>query len=101
MPSERVFHSGGPPSTILLAYGLRSAMVLRWYFAAVAAVTVTESLSWAGAELSTVSDDGSLAASAALTCAVVFALEVLSTSTASRLPLYSGMIEMAPFSTCG
>ena len=69
--------------------------------AAVAAVTVTESLSWAEAGLSTVSVDGSLAASAASTSAVVFAVDVLSTSTVSRVPLYSGMIVMAPFSTCG
>ena len=76
-------------------------MVLRWYLAAVAAVTVTESLSWAGAGLSTVSVDGSLAASAASTSAVVFAVEVGSASTVSRVPLYSGMIVMAPFLTCG
>ena len=69
--------------------------------AAVAWVTVTESLSWAVAGLSTVSVDGSLAASAASTAAVVFAVDVLSTSTLSRVPLYSGMIEIAPFSTCG
>ena len=69
--------------------------------AAVAAVTVIESLSWAGAGFSTVSVDGSLAASAASTSAVVFAVEVGSASTVSRVPLYSGMIVMAPFSTCG
>ena len=75
MPSERVLNSGGPPSTMLLAYGLRSAIDLRWYLAAVAWVTVIESLSWAGAGFSTVSVDGSLAASAASTSAVVFAVE--------------------------
>ena len=64
-------------------------------------MTVIESLSCAGAGLSTVSVDGSLAASAASTAAVVFAVEVLSTSTVSSVPLYSGMIEMVPFSTCG
>ena len=68
---------------------------------AVAWVTVIESLSWAGAELSTVSVDGSLAARAASTSVVVLAVEVLSTSTVSRVPLYSGMMSMAPFSTCG
>ena len=69
--------------------------------AAVAAVTVIESLSWAVAGFSTSSVDGSPEARAASTSAVVLAVEVLSTSTVSRVPLYSGMIEMAPFSICG
>ena len=83
------------------AYGFRSAIDFRWSLFAVAWVTVIESLSCAGAGLSTWSVDGSFAASAASTSAVVFAVDVLSTSTVRRVPLYSGMIEIVPFSTCG
>src|ERR1700761_6401809 len=101
MPSVRVLNSDGPPSTICDAYGFRSAIDLRWYLVAVAWVTVIESLSSAGAGSSTVSVDGSLDSRAASTSAVLLAVDVLSTSTDSRVPLYSGMIVMAPFCTCG
>jgi len=100
-PSVRVLNSGGPPSVSWEAAGPRSAMDLRWYLAAVAWVTVIASLSWAGAGLSTVRAAGSLAARAASTSAVLLAVDVLSTSTLSRVPLYSGMMVRAPFSTCG
>ena len=76
-------------------------MDLSLYLAAVAWVTVIESLSSAGAGFSTVREDGNLAARTASTSAVVFAADVLSISTVSRVPLYSGIIVMAPFSTCG
>ena len=76
-------------------------MDLSLYLAAVAWVTVIESLSWAEAGFSTVRLAGSLAASAASTSAVLFAVEVLSTSTDSRVPLYSGRMVTVPFSTCG
>ena len=87
--------------TMLAAYGFRSAIDFRWYLAAVAWVTVTESLSVAEAGLSTSSEDGSLAASAASTSVVVFAVLDGSTATESRVPLYSGMIEIVPFWICG
>ncbi len=70
-PSGRDLNSDGAPKVQLAAYGLRSAIVLRWYLAAVAAVTVTESESWAGAGLRISSEDGSLAVRAASTAAVV------------------------------
>src|SRR5580698_9062606 len=101
MPSGRVLNSDGAPSTQPLAYGFRSAIDFRWYLAAVAAVTVTESESWAGAGLRISSEDGSLAVSAASTAAVVLAVEVLSTSTESSSPLYSGKMVIAPLTTCG
>src|SRR5271167_1475441 len=101
MPSARVLNSDGAPSTQPLAYGLRSAIDLRWYLAAVAAVTVIESASWAGAGLRISSEDGSLAVSAASTAAVVLAVEVLSTSPESSAPLYSGKMVIAPLTACG
>src|SRR5277367_6552879 len=96
MPSGRVVNSDGAPSTQLLAYGLRSAIDFRWYLAAVAAVTVIASESWAGAGIRISSEDGSLAVRAASSSAVVFAVEVLSTSPESSAPLYSGKMVIAP-----
>src|SRR5579859_1224858 len=101
MPSGRVLNSDGAPSTQPLAYGLRSAIDLGWYLDAVAAVTVIESESWAGAGLRIVSVDGSLAISAASTAAVVLAVEVGSTSADSSSPLYSGKIVIEPLAICG
>src|ERR1700722_12248153 len=96
MPSGRVVNSGGAPSTQPLASGLRSAIDLRWYLAAVAAVTVRASESWAGAGLRISSEDGSLAGRAAPPSAVVLSLDVLSTSPESSAPLYSGKMVIAP-----
>src|SRR5258708_891493 len=59
-----------------LAYGFRSAIDFRWYFAAVAAVTVTESLSCAYAGGSTSSVDGRFVASAAAAIPLVAAVLV-------------------------
>ena len=69
--------------------------------AAVAEVTVTESLSCAADELRISAEDGSFAASAAFTWAVVTAVEVLSTDVVSSAPLYSGMTVIAHETTCG
>src|ERR1700722_4575076 len=100
-PSVRVLNSGGAPSTQPLAYFLRSAIVLRWYLAAVAAVTVIESESWAGAGVRISRLDGSLAVSAASTASVVLAVEDGLTSPESSAPLYSGKMVIAPLTTCG
>ncbi len=86
---------------MLAASGLSCAIELRWYLVANAWVTVTESLSWAGDGLRICSDAGSLALSCASTWAVVAAVLDGSTAEASRAPLYSGMIVMAPFSIWG
>ena len=64
-------------------------------------VTVTESASCAGDGLSISRDLGSLASSAASTWAVVAAVLVGSTGPVSSAPLYSGMIEIAPFAISG
>ena len=64
-------------------------------------VTVTESLSWAEEGLRISSVEGSLAVSAASTCAVVAAVLLVSTDVVSSAPLYSGMMLIAPFSICG
>src|SRR3984957_3564896 len=101
MPAGRVLNPDGAPSTQPLASGLRSAIDLRWYLAAVAAVTVIASESWAGAGLRISSVDGSLAVRAAPPAAVVLAVEVGSTSPESSAPFYSGKMVIAPLATCG
>ena len=87
--------------TMFLATGLRSAIEVRWYFFAVAWVTVTESLSCAEEELRISTDEGSLALSAAFTSAVVAAVLLVSTDVVSSAPLYSGMMLTAPLTTSG
>src|SRR5260370_21723203 len=101
MPSARVLNSGGPPITKFFATGVRSEIDVRWSVFAVAAVTVTESLSSADEELRISTDDGSFAVSAAFTSAVDTALLVLSTDAVRKAPLYSGMTVIAPETTCG
>src|SRR6266498_967106 len=101
MPSARVLNSDGPPMTRLFARGARSEIAFRWYLAAVAEVTVTESLSCADAELRISSEDGSFAFRSALTSAVVAAVLFLSTEVVSSAPLYSGRMLIAPETICG
>src|SRR3984957_20236113 len=101
MPSGRVVNSDGAPSTQVLAYGLRSAIDFRWYLAAVAAVTVIASESWAGAGLRISSVDGSLAVRAPSTAAVVLAGGGGGTPPESSAPLSSGKMVIAPLATCG
>ena len=69
--------------------------------AAVAWVTVTESLSWADEGLRISSVEGSLALSAESTSAVVAAVLLVFTDVVSSAPLYSGMMLIAPFWICG
>lgn len=67
-----------------------------WYFAAVVALRVTESLSWAGAGSRSVSLGSSLAVMAAVVVATVLGAAVAS-RYARRAPLYSGRIVREPF----
>src|ERR1700743_314767 len=101
MPSARVWNSDGPPMTQVLATEDRSEIDVRWYLAALAWVTVIESLSCAAEEFRISTELGSLAVSAASTSAVLVAVPVLSTDVVSSAPLYSGMIEIAPLPPSG
>ncbi len=98
-PWCRAWNSGEPPMTRSLAASLRSAMEdfsVRPYFFAVVALTVTESLSSAGAGSSSVSPESSLAAMAAVVASTVFGA-ALESRYASSAPLYSGSTVIEPF----
>ena len=77
-------------------------MDVRWYFFAVAWVTVTESLSWADGGIEDLQRRRQLGLQGRVhlrrwsrpCCSV-------STDVVSSAPLYSGMMLIAPFSICG
>src|SRR5664279_5583273 len=96
MPSGRVLNPAGAPNVNLLATDFRSAIEVRWYFAAVALVTVIVSLSWAGAYFSATRPCAdTTVCRAANTPAGVFAVALLSRNGRIE-PLYSGIAPIEP-----